>query len=83
MSIKKTKNFSFYLKLKNNYYFILISIDIWNKFLKERKWKVDEEKHFYVTIITIEKLRKETIPIEKFHSIEKHFPFINNDTFWR
>ena len=42
MSIQKTKNIGFYLKLKNNYYFILISIDILNKFLKVRKGNIDE-----------------------------------------
>ena len=42
MSIQKTKNIGFYLKLKNNYYFILISIDILNKFLKVRKGNIEE-----------------------------------------
>ena len=38
----RTKIFNFYLKLMNNYYFILISIDIWNKYLEVRKGNIEE-----------------------------------------
>ena len=42
MSIQKLKKFKFCLKLKCNYYFIFISIHIWNKFLKVREGNIGE-----------------------------------------
>ena len=40
MSIQKLTFLNFYLNLKYNYYFILISIHIWNKFLKIREGNI-------------------------------------------